>query len=111
MKKLLAVVIVALGAPALAAAAEWHNVSMVDANCQPKVKSDPDKHPVSCAMKCASAGYLINTDEGWVKLDDAGNKLAVAELKATKRKDHVRVNVTGEKKGDVIAVSALKMAD
>ncbi len=111
MRKLLAVLIVALGVPALATAAEWNNVSMVDSNCQPKAKADPDKHTVSCALKCASSGYLINTSDGWVKLDETGNKLALAELKATKRKDHVRVNVTGEKKGDVIAVSALKMAD
>ncbi len=111
MRKLLAVVIVVLALPVSALAAEWQNVSMVDATCLPKVKADPDKHPASCALKCADSGYLIQTADGWVKLDDAGNKLAIAQLKSTKRKDHVRVNVSGEKKGEVIAVSSLKMAD
>jgi hypothetical protein len=111
MRKLLALVIVVLALPVSALAADWQNVSMVDSSCLSKVKADPDKHPTSCALKCADSGYLIKTADGWVKLDDAGNKLAIAELKNTKKKDHVRVNVSGEKKGDVIAVSSLKMAD
>ncbi len=111
MRKLLAVLVVALGIPALAHAADWANVPMVDSRCQPKVQADPDKHPVSCALKCADTGYMIKTADGWAKLDDAGNKLAMSELKSTKKKDHIRVNVSGEKKGDVIAVSSLKMAD
>lgn len=110
MKKLL-VLIVAVGLPALALAADWKGVSMVDSKCLAKVKENPDKHPVSCALKCADHGYLIQTADGWTKLDDAGNKLAVSELKGTKKTDHVRVNVTGEKTGDVIAVSSLKLAD
>ncbi len=97
--------------PALALGAEWKDVPMVDSNCLSKVKADPDKHPASCALKCADSGYQIRTADGWVKLDGAGNKLAVSELKSTKKKDHVRVNVTGEQKGDEIAVSSLKLAD
>jgi hypothetical protein len=112
MRKLLAVLIAVLSMPAVSLAAEWQNASMVDAQCQPKVKGDPDKHPTSCALMCADSGYLIQTAAGtWVKLDSAGNKLAIAQLKATKKKDHVRVNVTGEQKGDVIEVTALKLAD
>ncbi len=111
MRKLAAVLIVALGVPALAGAAEWQDVPMVDSRCQPKMKSDPDKHPVSCALKCADSGYMIQTADGWLKLDPKGNELAVSQLRSTQKKDHVRVNVTGEKRGDVVAVSALKMAD
>lgn len=111
MRKLF-VLIAALGMPVLSLAAEWQNVSMIDSMCLGKMKADPDKHPVSCALKCADSGYQIKTADGtWVKLDAAGNKLAVAELKAAKRADRVRVNVTGEQKGDVIAVATLKMAD
>ena len=112
MRKQLAVLIAVLAMPAVTLAAEWQNVSMVDSMCLTKVKADPDKHPVSCALKCSDSGYLIQTAAGtWVKLDAAGNKLAIAQLKGTKQKDHVRVNVTGEQKGDVIAVSALKLVD
>ena len=111
MRKMLALLIAVLGMPAVALGAEWTNVSMVDSMCLPKVKADPDKHPTSCALKCADSGYLIQTAGGWVKLDAAGNKLAIAALKGTKKSDHIRVNVTGEQSGDVIAVSGLKMAD
>lgn len=111
MRKLFAALVAAAMMPLPALAAEWSNVPMVDTMCLGKVKGDPDKHPASCALKCADSGYQIKTDAGWIKLDAAGNKLAVSELKATKKKDHVRVNVTGEQKGDVIAVSSLKMAD
>jgi hypothetical protein len=112
MKKLVVVLFaVLLGLPSLALAAEWQNVPMVDTMCLGKVKGDPDKHPVSCALKCADSGYQIKTADGWAKLDPAGNKLAVSELKAAKQKDHIRVNVTGEQKGEVIQVSSLKLAD
>jgi hypothetical protein len=110
MRKLLAL-FVAVGMPALALAAEWKDVPLVDTMCLNKVKADPDKHPASCALKCADSGYQIKTASGWVKLDEAGNKLAVSELKSTKKKDHVRANVSGEQKGDVIAVSSLKLTD
>ncbi len=110
MRKLL-LLIVAVGMPALALGADWKDVPMVDTNCQAKMKDNPDKHPVSCALKCAESGYQIKTADGWVKLDDAGNELAISELKATKKKDHVRVDVSGEKKGDVIAVSSRKLTD
>jgi hypothetical protein len=111
MKKLIAVLVVVAGLPWVALAAEWQNVPMVDSMCLGKVKGDPDKHPTSCALKCADSGYQIKTAAGWVKLDDAGNKLAISSLKASKRKDHIRVDVAGEQKGDVISVSSLKLAD
>jgi hypothetical protein len=111
MRKLIAVLVAVAGLPYAALAAEWQNVPMVDTMCLGKVKGDPDKHPASCALKCADSGYQIRTDAGWVKLDGAGNKLAVSELKATKKKDHLRVNVSGEQQGDVIAVTSLKLAD
>lgn len=112
MKKLVVVMVaVLMGLPSASLAAEWQNVPMVDTMCLGKVGADPDKHPVSCALKCADSGYQIKTADGWAKLDPAGNKLAVAELKASKKKDHVRVNVSGEKKGEVIQVSSLKLTD
>ncbi len=111
MRKLLGALLVSAWVPCVAFAGSWEKVSLVDKMCVSKVKGDPDKHPASCALKCADSGYLIQTADGWVKLDDAGNKLAIAQLKSTKRKDHVRVNVSGEKKGEVIAVSSLRMAD
>lgn len=112
MRKLLGALIVSIFVPCVALAANWEKVSLVDQMCASKVKDHPDKHPTSCLLKCADSGYGIQTADGkWVKLDAEGNKLALAELKKTQKKDGIRVNVTGEQKGDVIAVSSLKMAD
>ena len=112
MRKLSFALLVSLLVPTAALAAEWQGVPLVDQTCREKVKADPDKHPTSCLLKCASAGYGIITADGtWVKLDEKGNKAALAALKATKKKDHVRANVTGEQKGDVIAVASLTIPD
>jgi hypothetical protein len=112
MRKLIGAVIVSLWMPAVALAATWENVSLVDTMCADKVKANPDKHTTSCLLKCADSGYGIQTSDGkFIKLDDAGKKLAISELKKTKKADHVRVNVTGEQKGDVIHVASLKMAE
>ena len=98
--------------PALAMAAAWEKAPLVDHMCLNKVKGDPDSHPTSCLMKCAGSGYGILTADGqWLKLNEAGNEKALAALKATKKKDHIRVNVTGEQKGDTIEVTTLALAE
>ncbi len=111
MKKLLVVAAAVLSMPVAALADSWDHVSLVDRMCQNKVKSDPDGHPTSCLLKCAGSGYGILAPDGtWLALDDAGNAKALAALKQTKQKDHVRVDVTGERKGDVVQVASLKIA-
>ena len=42
--------ILAFALPALAAAEDWSNVSMIDTKCSAKVKADPDSHTRACAM-------------------------------------------------------------
>jgi hypothetical protein len=111
VKKLLTCLMLS-GLPALALAASWEKAPLVDKMCVGKVKGDPDSHPTSCLLKCAGSGYGILTGDGaWLKLDKAGNDKAMAALKATNKKDHIRVNVTGELKGDTIEVASLAMAD
>ena len=109
MKRLILAVIAAI--PSLALAATWTNAPLVDHNCVEKVKADPDAHSTACLLKCESSGYGILEDGKWVKFDKKGNEKAVAALKATSRKDHVRVNVTGELKGSVIHVSSLTIPE
>jgi hypothetical protein len=112
MKKLLAALVASLWLPAAAFAATWSNVSLIDQMCSEKMKANPDTHPTSCLLKCAGSGYGIQTSEGkYMKFDEAGSKMALAELKRTEKKDHIRVNVTGEPKGEVIQVTSLKLAD
>jgi len=113
MRRILWVALAAILVLPLTALAEtWQNAPLIDQMCSAKFKADPDKHPVSCALKCASSGYGIFTPGGeYLKFDKAGNDKALAALKATKKKDHVRADVTGELKGDTIQVSSLTIPD
>lgn len=100
----------ALGLPLLARAAEWHAVPLVDQMCKAKVEKDPDAHPVSCLLQCARSGYGIMSEGKWLKLDAQGNREALAALKATSKKDHIRVDVTGDLSGDTVKVASLAIA-
>ena len=106
-----AVVLAALLATAGAAAAEeWKNVSVVDGHCVSKVKKDPDAHPTSCAVQCAKGGYgLLTTDGSYLTFDAAGNEKVLAALKATDKKDHLRADVAGERKGDTITLTSFTL--
>jgi len=44
-----------------------------------------------------------------VKFDPKGSDLAAAAIKKTDKKDNLRVDVTGEMKGDMITVSSLTL--
>ncbi len=104
--------VVLLSLPLAVLADSWKGVSLVDDMCHEQVKGSPDAHPTSCALKCADSGYGIFTSDGkWLKLDDKGNQEAVAALKKTKKKDHIRVNVEGTQKGDTIQVASLTMPE
>ena len=111
MRRAAAVVVAATLAMAGAAAAEeWKNVPVVDGHCINKVKSDPDKHPTSCAVQCAKGGYgLITSDGAYVKFDEAGNEKVLAALKATEKKDHLRADVVGERSGETIKLTSFTL--
>jgi len=103
-----AVIVAALAFAVPALAEEWKNVPLVDKMCLAKVKANTDKHPTSCLIECADSGYgILIADGTWLKLDKAGNDQALAALKATDKKNHIRVDVTGERTGDTIKVTAL----
>jgi len=106
------VTLAALAIPAVSLAETWERAPLVDADCSGRVKGDPDKHPISCALKCAHSGYgVLKADGTFLPFDKAGSEKALAALKATKKVDHLRANVTGELKDGVIAVSSLSMVD
>ena len=95
--------------PALAAET-WKGVPLVDTQCASRVKSDPDAHTTKCALQCSKNGFGIYAADGtWLKLDEAGNKLAEAAIKGTKKTDHIRATVTGERQGDTIKVASLTL--
>lgn len=111
MYRLAVLLLLAFGAiPSLAAAQSLKNVAVVDVNCHAKVASNPDAHPRDCALKCASSGYGIFTEDGkFLKLDAKGNKEVVQALKSSDKKDHLRVDVAGEVHGDTLKVTSLKL--
>lgn len=82
---------------------------LVDNHCGAKMKTeeDADGHDKACMLSCAKNGYAVMKDGKLWKLDEKGNKLAVAALKKTAKKDHLRVTVEGEAKGDTLAVTSL----
>jgi hypothetical protein len=102
--------VVLLALPASALAETWTNAALVDGGCMKKVKDDPDAHTRDCALKCASAGFGLFTADGrYLKFDDTGNEQALAALKGTDKRDHLRVDVKGTLAGDTIAVESLAL--
>jgi hypothetical protein len=97
--------------PVAAATETWSNAALVDGGCMKKVKEDPDAHTRDCALKCASAGFGVFTADGhYLKFDAKGNEQALAAVKATDQKDHLRVDVKGTLDGETIQVETLALA-
>jgi hypothetical protein len=110
MKRISLLIALAIALPAFAAAENWSNVSIVDTQCSTKVKADPDSHTRDCALTCAKSGFgIFDKDGNYLKFDANGNAQAMKLLQNSTKKDHLRVNVTGEKQGDIIQVQSLKM--
>ncbi|MBS1799743.1 MAG: hypothetical protein JSS95_07955 [Acidobacteria bacterium] len=112
MKKLVSLLTLAglAAMPALASAASYHDVSVVDVSCSKKAAADPDAHTRECALKCAKSGYgIITSDQHFLKFDAEGNKKITEELKASGKKDHLRVNVEGDVEGDTLKVSSVSL--
>ena len=104
----------AVALPLFAAEAKsFQNVSLVDLNCSKKaaVASDPDSHTRDCALMCAKSGYGVMVDGKYYKFDAAGSAKALAALKASSKKDHLRVNVSGQLDGDTLTVESLALVD
>jgi hypothetical protein len=99
----------ALFAPAAAAQAEeWKNVPVVDKACLKDVKAEPDTHTKGCLLMCVAGGYGLLTPDGtYLEFDADGNAKVVAALKATKKDDHLRATVKGERNGDKIKVASV----
>jgi hypothetical protein len=69
-------------------------------------------HMRQCALMpaCQKSGYGVFTyDNKFLTFDVAGNQRALAALKASKKEDDLKVEVTGEIQGDTIKVVSLKL--
>jgi hypothetical protein len=96
--------------PALAAVETYKDVPVVDVNCSKKVTADPDSHTRACALKCAPSGFgIVTKDKQFLKFDAEGNTKVADALKASDKKDHLRVDVSGEVQGDTLKVTSIKL--
>lgn len=78
-------------------------VAVVDVACSATVTADPDSHTRACALKCAPSGFrILIPDQYFVKFDAQGNKRIADALKASDNQDHLRVDVSGDLKGDTL---------
>jgi hypothetical protein len=99
-----------LALPAVASAETFKDVPVVDVNCSKKVAEAPDTHTRACALKCEASGFgIITSDKKFLKFDAAGNKQIVDVLKASDKKDHLRVDVSGDLQGDTLKVTSVKL--
>ena len=96
--------------PVLGAVESYKDVPVVDANCSKKVAADPDSHTRACALKCAASGFgIVTKDKQFLKFDAEGNSKITEALKASDKKDHLRVDVTGDVQGDTLKVTSIKL--
>ncbi len=105
------IVLFGLGAlPSLAAVTTYDNVPVIDVKCSKKAAADPDSHTRACALGCASSGFgIVTENRNFLKFDPAGNTKIVEALKESGKKDHLRVNVTGDVENGTLKVVSIKL--
>ena len=88
----------------------FDDVPVVDVNCSKKVAATPDSHTRECALKCSASGFgIVTKDNQFLKFDAEGNKQITKLLKESDKKDHLRVDVSGDLEGDTLRVTAVKL--
>lgn len=90
----------------MAMAESWSG-TLVDVMCKGK---DVAGHTRQCALACAKGGYgLVMADGKFVKLDEQGNAMALAKLKAATKDKDLKAKVTGKMDGEIIAVEGIEL--
>jgi len=80
---------------------------VVDVKCATGLDVKDREHPVSCSLKCAESGYAVVAKDNLYKLDENGNKLALAILKETKATKGLAVAVVGTLKDGLLYVDTM----
>jgi hypothetical protein len=85
----------------------WKNAPLVDGLCGSNTKNNPDKHTAACTKHCSRTGGvgILTADGTFLKFDAKGQKTALDLLEKSGKKDHIRADVNGERKGDSIIVA------
>jgi hypothetical protein len=110
----IAALMAALGCAAYAAEVQG---ILLDRACSAKIVTAGDQkaaqaHTRDCSLMpdCVKAGYGVYTADGkFITLDPAGNKKAEEALKASKKTNNIKVQVTGDQAGDSMKVTAIKI--
>jgi hypothetical protein len=71
-----------------------------------------EAHTRECLLmpECEKSGYGVYTsDNKFLKFDEAGNRKALAAIKASAKLDDFEVEINGEVKGDTLKVVSLKV--
>ena len=89
---------------------------LIDVACSTKILKEGQAaakaHTRECALMepCVKSGYGVYTEDGkFVVFDATGNELAKKALEASKKKDDLRVKVSGKQTGELIEVKNLKL--
>ena len=114
------------GAAAVASAAQVQGI-LIDEMCSSKAEvrivSGPrleggmivaEAHTRECALMpaCQKSGYGVFTyDNKFLKFDEAGSRKALTAIRASKKEDDLKVEVTGEIQGNTIKVASLKLIE
>ena len=99
-----------MATPALAATQTFNDVSILDVACSKKAAATADAHTRECALMCKESGFgIVTADQKFLKFDADGNAKMLEQLKASDKADHLRVNVSGDVKGDTIEVKSIKL--
>jgi len=110
-----AIVVVGFGQDAKKSEKTTMHGYVVDAMCAKGMakKDNPmeaaAKHTKACALEegCAASGFGLFSDGKWHKFDETGDKAAKELIEGSKTEKGMMIEVTGELKGDVLAVASI----
>lgn len=114
MKKFVMILFVAMSISAFAADSTVKGY-LVDLSCASEEGSKAGfgaKHSKDCLQMpdCAKSGYgVLTSDKKVIKFDQAGNDQAKKFIADMKKDKDIRVNVTGDVKGDSMTVSKIEL--
>jgi hypothetical protein len=92
---------------AIPAVAETWSGTLVDVMCKGK---DLAGHTRECALTCAKSGFgVVLADGKFLKFDESGNAKTLGVLKAATKEKDLKAQVTGEKDGEIIQVTAIEL--
>ena len=82
---------------------------VIDVKCATGLDVKDREHPVSCALmpNCAASGFAVVAKDTLYKLDENGNKLALAIIKETKTKKGLAVSIVGTLKDGILYVDTM----